>query len=48
MRINPETIKRALSEFTSEEQRAGEWRRYTHYWLRGLEDGDVSVYAPLH
>lgn len=48
MRINPETIERAMSEFTSEEERAGDWCVYSHYELRDLENGDVSVYAPLH
>jgi len=48
VKINPETIEKAMSEFTSEEERAGEWRRYPHYELRDLENGDVSVYAPLY
>jgi hypothetical protein len=48
VKINPETIEKAMSEFTSEEERTGEWRRYPHYELRELENGDVSVYAPLH
>jgi hypothetical protein len=48
VKISAETIERAMSEFTSQEERAGDWRRYTHYELRELENGDVSVYAPLH
>jgi len=48
VKISAETIERAMSEFTSEEERAGDWRVYTHYELRELESGDVSVYAPLH
>jgi hypothetical protein len=48
MRIDPEIVKRTMSEFTSEVERAGEWRRYTHYEVTELDNGDVSVYAPPH
>jgi len=42
----PEDVENALDEAISEQLRTGEWRVYSHYQRRQLDNGDAYFFAP--
>ena len=46
MKKRPEDVENALDEAISEQLRTGEWRVYSHYQRRQLDNGDAYFFAP--